>query len=226
MTNYNKLLVDTCHRRGAFGMGGMSAQVIAKSNPAEINEKALMAVKKDKERELNQGNDGAWIAHPSLVKPVKDIFEKNFKAPNQIKKFNNEKIDRAALLVAPKIDNNITETGVRENLQEGIEYMGYWLIGLGCIVVNYLMADAATCEVSRTQLWMWLKYKVKLDDGRLVDEKLIDELIEDELNKTKQRVGEKTFAMIPFMEASRIFKEMITKKDFDDFLTIPLYEKI
>ena len=126
----------------------------------------------------------------------------------------------------PKVDGNITETGVRENLQEGIEYMGYWLIGLGCTVVNYLMADAATCEVSRTQLWMWLKYKVKLDDGRVVDEKLIDELIEDELNKTRQRVGEKTFSIIPFTEASVIFRNMITKKDFDDFLTLPLYEEI
>ncbi len=226
MSNYNKLLVDTCHRRGAFAMGGMSAQVIAKSNPPELNEKALMVVKKDKEREVNQGNDGAWIAHPGLVKPIKNIFEKNFKGPNQIKKFNNEKIDRAALLVAPKIDNNITEIGVRENLQEGIEYMGYWLVGLGCVVVNYLMADAATCEVSRTQLWMWLKYKVKLDDGRVVDEKLIDELIEDELNKTKQRVGEKTFNIIPFTEASKIFKKMITKENFDDFLTLSLYEEI
>ena len=226
MTNYNKLLVDTCHRRGAFGMGGMSAQVIAKSNPPEINEKALLAIKKDKERECQQGNDGAWIAHPSLVKPIKNIFEKNFQGPNQMNKINNDKIDRRNLLDEPKVDGNITETGVRENLQEGIEYMGYWLIGLGCTVVNYLMADAATCEVSRTQLWMWLKYKVKLDDGRVVDEKLIDELIEDELNKTRQRVGEKTFSIIPFTEASVIFRNMITKKDFDDFLTLPLYEEI
>ena len=94
MSNYNKLLVNTCHRRGAFGMGGMSAQIIAKSNPKEINEKALAGIKKDKERELNQGNDGAWVAHPSLVEPVKNIFEKNFKGPNQLNKFNNEKKNR------------------------------------------------------------------------------------------------------------------------------------
>jgi len=226
MSNYNKLLVDTCHKRGAFGMGGMSAQVIAKSNPPEINEKALAGVRKDKERELKQGNDGAWIAHPSLVKPVKDIFEKNFQGPNQINKFNNEKISRRDLLDEPKIENAITEAGVRENLQEGIEYMAYWINGTGCSVVNYLMADAATCEVSRTQLWVWLKYKAKLSDGRIVDKKLIDELTKDELSKTKKKVGDEIFKKVPFEKAAKIFKDMIMKEDFDDFLTLPLYEMI
>ena len=226
MTNYNKLLVDTCHKRGAFGMGGMSAQVIAKSNPPELNEKALAGVKKDKERELKQGNDGAWVAHPSLVQPVKDIFEKNFNGPNQINKFNNEKITRRDLLDEPKIDNAITELGVRENIQEGIEYMAYWIIGTGCTVVNYLMADAATCEVSRAQLWIWLKYKVKLNDGRSIDEKLIDKIIKEELDKIKKKLGEDIFKKIPFDKAAKIFRDMITKENFDDFLTLPLYEKI
>jgi len=233
MSNYNKLLVDTCHKRGAFGMGGMSAQVIAKSNPKEINENALAGVKQDKERELNQGNDGAWVAHPSLVEPVKNIFEKNFEGPNQLNKFNNAKINRRDLLDEPKIDNAITELGIRENLNEGIEYMAFWTIGLGCCVVNYLMADAATCEVSRVQLWVWLKYKVKLDDGRIVDERLIDELIEDELNRIKkrfsdwkERTGDKSLDHVSFESAAKIFKDMITKENFDDFLTLPLYEKI
>ena len=226
MTNYNKLLVDTCHRRGAFGMGGMSAQVIAKSNPKEINEKALAGVKKDKERELNQGNDGAWVAHPSLVQPVKNIFEKNFDGPNQMKKFNNDKINRRDLLDEPKIENAITENGVKENLQEGIEYMAYWLAGTGASVVNYLMADVATCEVSRAQLWVWLKYNAKLDDGRTINEDLIDKLIAEELNKTKERVGDDVFKKIPFENAAKIFRDMVTKENFDDFLTLPLYEKI
>ena len=233
MSNYNKLLVDTCHKRGAFGMGGMSAQVIAKSNPKEINEKALAGVKKDKERELNQGNDGAWVAHPSLVEPVKNIFEKNFKGLNQLNKFNNIKINRRDLLDEPKIKNAISEQGVRENLNEGIEYMAFWTIGLGCCVVNYLMADAATCEVSRTQLWIWLKYKVKLDDGRILDDKLIDKLINDELNKIKkkfltwkEKTSDKSLDQVSFENAAEIFKEMITKENFDDFLTLPLYEKI
>ena len=233
MSNYNKLLVDTCHKRGAFGMGGMSAQVIAKANPKEINEKALAGVKKDKERELSQGNDGAWVAHPSLVEPVKNIFEKNFKGPNQLNKFNAEKINRRDLLDEPKIENAITEIGVRENLNEGIEYLAFWLIGTGCCVVNYLMADAATCEVSRAQLWIWLKYKAKLDDGRVVDEKLIDKLIEEELNKIKnrfeswrKRTGDKSLDHVSFKNAAKIFKDMITKENFDDFLTLPLYEKI
>ncbi len=233
MSNYNKLLVDTCHKRGAFGMGGMSAQVIAKANPKEVNEKALAGVKKDKERELNQGNDGAWVAHPSLVEPVKNIFEKNFKGSNQLNKFNNVKIARRDLLEEPKIDNAITEQGIRENLNEGIEYMAFWIIGTGCCVVNYLMADAATCEVSRAQLWTWLKYKVKLDDGRIVDEKLIDKLIEDELKKIKkkflawrERTGDKSLDHVSFENAAKAFREMITKENFDDFLTLPLYEKI
>jgi len=233
MSNYNKLLVDTCHKRGAFGMGGMSAQVIAKANPKEVNERALAGVKKDKERELNQGNDGAWVAHPSLVESVKNIFEKNFKGPNQLNKFNNEKINRRDLLDEPKIDNAITEQGVRENINEGIEYMAFWIIGTGCCVVNYLMADAATCEVSRAQLWIWLKYKAKLNDGRIIDEKLIDELIKDELNKIKkkfvawkERTGDKSLDHVSFEGAAKIFRDMITKKNFDDFLTLPLYEKI
>jgi len=233
MSNYNKLLVDTCHKRGAFGMGGMSAQVIAKANPKEINEKALSAVKKDKERELNQGNDGAWVAHPSLVEPVKSIFEKNFKGSNQLNKFNNIKINRRDLLDEPKIDNAITEAGVRENLNEGIIYLAFWLIGKGCSVVNYLMADAATCEVSRAQLWVWLKYGAKLDDGRVIDRKLINELIEDELNKInekfdawKKETGDKSLDKVSFNNATKIFLEMITKEHFDDFLTLPLYEKI
>ena len=233
MSNYNKLLVDTCHKRGAFGMGGMSAQVIAKTNPKEINEKALAGVKKDKERELNQGNDGAWVAHPSLVVPVKNIFEKNFNGPNQLNKFNNQKISRRDLLDEPKIDNAITEQGLRENLNEGIEYMAFWTIGRGCCVVNYLMADAATCEVSRAQLWIWLKYKVKLNDGRTVDEKLIDEFIKDELNKIKKRfttwkekTGDNSLDHVSFEDAAKIFKNMITKENFDDFLTLPLYEKV
>jgi len=233
MSNYNKLLVDTCHKRGAFGMGGMSAQVIAKSNPKEINEKALAGVKKDKERELNQGNDGAWVAHPSLVEPVKNIFEKNFKGPNQLNKFNNEKISRRSLLDEPKIDNAITEQGVRENLNEGIEYMAFWTIGTGCCVVNYLMADAATCEVSRAQLWIWLKYKVKLNDGRTLDQKLIDKLIGEELNKIKERfsvwrerTGDKSLDHVSFENAAKIFRNMITKDNFDDFLTLPLYENL
>ena len=233
MSNYNKLLVDTCHKRGAFGMGGMSAQVIAKANPKEVNDKALDAVKKDKERELKQGNDGAWVAHPSLVQPVRNIFEKNFKGPNQLNKFNNEKIARRDLLDEPKINNAITELGVRENLNEGIEYMAFWMIGTGCCVVNYLMADAATCEVSRAQLWVWLKYKAKLDDGRIVNEKLIDKLIEEELNKIKKRfanwkekTGDKSLDHVSFENAAKTFKDMITKENFDDFLTLPLYEKI
>jgi len=226
MSNYNKLLVDTCHKRGAFGMGGMSAQVIAKSNPKEINEKALAGVKKDKERELKQGNDGAWVAHPSLVEPVKNIFEKNFKGPNQLNKFNNTKINRRDLLDEPKIENAISENGVRENLQEGIEYMAYWLFGTGASVVNYLMADVATCEVSRAQLWVWLKYEVELDDGRKISKNLIDKLIAEELNKTKKRVGEEIFKKIPFEDAAKIFRDMITKDNFDDFLTLSLYEKI
>lgn len=233
MSNYNKLLVDTCHKRGAFGMGGMSAQVIAKSNPPEINEKALAGVKKDKERELNQGNDGAWVAHPSLVEPVKDIFENNCKEPNQLDKFNNIKVNRRDLLDEPEIENAISEQGVRENLNEGIEYMAFWIIGTGCCVVNFLMADAATCEVSRAQLWVWLKYKAKLNDGRTIDEKLIDKLIIEELDKIrkkfsawKERTGDKSLDHVSFESAAKIFKDMITKENFDDFLTLPLYEKI
>ena len=125
------------------------------------------------------------------------------------------------------------EQGVRENLNEGIEYMAFWTIGTGCCVVNYLMADAATCEVSRAQLWIWLKYKVKLNDGRILDKKLVDVLIKDELNKIKkrfevwkERTGDKSLDHVSFENAAKIFRNMITKENFDNFLTLPLYEKI
>ena len=137
------------------------------------------------------------------------------------------------MLDEPKIDNAITELGIRENLAEGIEYLAFWLIGTGCCVVNYLMADAATCEVSRAQLWVWIKYKVKLNDGRIIDKKLIEELIKDELNKIKKRfldwkkrTGDKSLDHVSFENAAKIFLDMITKENFDDFLTLPLYEKI
>ena len=137
------------------------------------------------------------------------------------------------MLDEPKIENAITETGVRDNLNEGIEYLAFWIIGTGCCVVNYLMADAATCEVSRAQLWIWLKYKVKLDDGRILDEKLIDKLIEEELNKIKkkftiwkEKTGDKSLDHVSFENAAKIFKNMIAKENFDDFLTLPLYEKL
>ena len=133
----------------------------------------------------------------------------------------------------PKIKDAISELGVRENLNEGIEYMAFWTIGLGCCVVNYLMADAATCEVSRAQLWVWLKHKAKLDDGRIINEKLIDKLIEDELAKIKkrfriwkERTGDNSLDHVSFENAAKIFRDMITKENFDDFLTLPLYERI
>ena len=123
--------------------------------------------------------------------------------------------------------------GVRENLNEGIEYMAFWQIGMGCCVVNYLMADAATCEVSRAQLWVWLKYKVKLDDGRTLDKKLVDELIKGELNKIRKKftiwqkkTGDQSLNHVSFEDAAKKFFDMLTKENFDDFLTLSLYEKI
>ena len=164
-----------------------------------------------------------------IFKLVKGNREINRSHVNRLK----EKISRRDLLDEPKIDNAITELGVRENLAEGIEYLAFWLIGTGCCVVNYLMADAATCEVSRAQLWIWLKYKVKLNDGRIVDEKLIDKLIKEELNNInkkfsewKERTGDKSLDHVSFDGAAKTFKDMITKNNFDDFLTLPLYEKI
>ncbi len=221
LSNYNKLLVDTCHKRRAFGMGGMSAQVIAKSNPTEINEKALAGVKKDKERELNQGNDGAWVAHPSLVEPVKNIFEKNFKGPNQLNKFNNIKINRRDLLDEPKIENAISEQGVRENLNEGIEYMAFFTPARAFSFISVGFDFAITCA------------DIPPNDGRAIDEKLIDKLIIDELDKIrkkfsawKERTDDKSLDHVSFENAAKIFKDMITKENFDDFLTLSLYEKI
>ena len=173
MRAYSKKVIQVCHRRGVFAMGGMAAQIPVK-NDEKANELAFAKVKADKEREVKNGHDGTWVAHPALVKVAKDIFDEHMHSVNQInKQITDVEITESALLEVPK--GTITEIGVRKNINVGILYIESWLMGVGAAAIYHLMEDAATAEISRTQVWQWLKNRASLEDGRILTIELINE---------------------------------------------------
>tara|TARA_B100001029_G_C15063015_1_gene460320 strand:+ start:3104 stop:4693 length:1590 start_codon:yes stop_codon:yes gene_type:complete len=222
LNSYVNLLINTCHKRGAHAMGGMAAQIPIKGD-SEANKIALDKVKKDKENEASLGHDGTWVAHPGLVPIAMDAFDRHIKGKNQINLINeNINISEADLLQVPK--GVITEDGVRNNIRIGIQYLEAWLRGNGCVPLYNLMEDAATAEISRAQLWQWIHHKSKLNDGRLISVDLFDKWLNEEI-----KAIELDFESIDkkyLIKASKLFSEMIKKDQFDDFLTIPAYEKI
>ena len=177
MRAYSQLLIKTCHRRGAFAMGGMAAQIPIKNDPA-ANDAALAKVSADKEREVGDGHDGTWVAHPALVPLALKIFDKHLKGPNQLdRKREDVKLGAEELLAVP--EGSITAQGLENTVEVSILYLSAWLAGIGCVPIHNLMEDAATAEIARTQLWQWLhRGDVKLDDGKLITRALIDRVIE------------------------------------------------
>src|SRR6266481_7841416 len=176
---YVDLLIKTCHRRGIHAMGGMAAQIPIKNDP-EANEKALEKVRQDKLREVKAGHDGTWVAHPGLVSIAKEIFDRYMPQPNQIaRKRQDVHVSASDLLVVP--EGTITEAGLRQNLNVGIGYIEAWLRGIGCVPLYHLMEDAATAEISRAQVWQWIRHRPKLEDGRTIDVALCRALLEEEL---------------------------------------------
>jgi malate synthase len=193
MSAYSKRVIQVCHKRRVHAMGGMAAQIPVKNNEEE-NEIAYAKVRADKEREVKNGHDGTWVAHPGLVPVAKAIFDEYMPTPNQIdKKYEDYHISEADLLEVPK--GEITEKGVRKNINVGILYIESWLMGTGAAALYNLMEDAATAEISRTQVWQWLKNKAKLDDERTLTPNMIMIWEEDELEKIKKYVGEKRLKM-------------------------------
>src|SRR5271170_693437 len=181
LRSYSLLAIKTCHRRGAPAIGGMAALIPIKDDPA-ANEKAMNAVKADKERESSDGHDGTWVAHPGLVPLAREIFDRNMPEPNQINRLRDDvNVTAQDLLVVPP--GEITEAGLRTNVAVAIGYLEAWLRGIGCVPLFNLMEDAATAEISRAQLWQWERYGSKLADGRTVDKTLVDATIEEELAK-------------------------------------------
>lgn len=222
MSAYSQLVIKTCHKRGVHAMGGMAAQIPIKNNP-EANEKAIQKVKNDKLREVQNGHDGTWVAHPGLVKIAMDIFDEYMPEMNQIKnKRLDVQVSAKDLIEVPK--DSITEDGVRENINVGILYIESWLRGVGAAALYNLMEDAATAEISRSQLWQWIQKKSTLDDGRTIDLKLYHQLLPQELDKIKSYVSEKRYNEGRFEEATQLFTKLISKEDFYEFLTLPAYE--
>ncbi len=224
MRAYCLHVIKTCHRRGAHAMGGMAAQIPIKKDPA-ANEAALARVLADKEREATDGHDGTWVAHPGLVAVALEAFDKHMPTPNQIFRQRDDVHVSAGQLVAVP-EGTITEAGLRGNISVGIQYLEAWLGGNGCVPLYNLMEDAATAEISRTQLWQWMKYGAKLDDGRIITARLYDELLPEIIAKIKAEVGVERFTGGNYAEAADLFTRMSKSNDFEEFLTLPAYALI
>jgi len=225
MRAYALLLVKTCHRRGAPAMGGMAAQIPIKNDPA-ANEAALEKVRQDKLREVTDGCDGTWVAHPGLVPVAKAVFDEHMPQPNQYGKQRPDVNVTAADLLKFQPAAPITEGGLRNNISVGIQYLGAWLAGNGCVPVYNLMEDAATAEISRSQIWQWIRSgKGVLVDGRKVTVELFRTLLAEELPKVRSTLGEEAWSAGRYEQGARLF-ESLTTGDYVEFLTLPAYAMI
>ncbi|SEB40202.1 malate synthase [Tenacibaculum sp. MAR_2009_124] len=222
MEAYSLRVIQKCHKRGVHAMGGMAAQIPVKNNE-EANKLAFAKVRKDKEQEAKNGHDGTWVAHPGLVEIARSVFNEYMPNKNQIgKRIDELIITEEALVELPK--GTITEQGVRDNINVGILYIESWLKGNGAAALYNLMEDAATAEISRTQVWQWLRSEVSLDNGQLLNKELYQFLKEEEVTKIKNLVGGDRFNSGRFEEAIKLFDELVLTEDFIEFLTLPAYE--
>ncbi|HEX6463563.1 MAG TPA: malate synthase A [Vicinamibacterales bacterium] len=219
---YTQLLIKTCHRRGIHAMGGMAAQIPIKDDP-DANQRALEKVRADKLREVREGHDGTWVAHPGLVAIAKQVFDEGMPAPNQIARSRDDVVADAKKLVEPPPGTR-TEAGLRHNIRVGLQYVEAWLGGQGAVPIYNLMEDAATAEISRTQIWQWLAHKAALDDGRIVTRELVARCVHEEYARVREEVGAARFDRGHFPEARRIFEQVATSTELQDFLTLPAYD--
>jgi malate synthase len=227
MHAYADLLAATCHKRGAHAMGGMAA-LIPSRRDEEANEKALAGVREDKEREAGQGYDGTWVAHPDLVPVAREVFEKGLGgAPNQLSKQRPDvSVGASDLLSLPETPGQITEAGLRTDVNVGFQYLSFWLGGHGAAAINSLMEDAATAEISRSQIWQWVHHGVQLEDGRTVTAELMRQLLDEETAKIRDEVGEETWQAGRPDETRAIFERVALSEPLAPFLTLEAYEYI
>jgi malate synthase len=225
MRAYTELLAATCHRRGAHAMGGMAALIPSRKDE-EANEKALAAVRADKEREVGQGYDGTWVAHPDLVPVAREVFEKGLSgAPNQLERQRDDvHVTAAELLDLASTPGEITEQGLRTDISVGFQYVSFWLGGRGAAAINSMMEDAATAEISRSQIWQWVHHRSQLSDGRTVTPDLVRQILDEETAKIREQVGEETWGEGHPHETREIFERMSLSEDLTEFLTLPAYE--
>ncbi|MEM7199164.1 MAG: malate synthase A [Planctomycetota bacterium] len=220
LRSYSRLLISTCHRRGIHAMGGMAAQIPIKAD-AEANEQALAKVRADKTREATDGHDGTWVAHPGLVGVAREVFDEHMPQAHQIHRNGHRDVSAVDLLRVP--EGEITEAGLRHNLEVGVRYVAAWLGGNGCVPIHHLMEDAATAEISRTQVWQWIRHGARLSDGRRIDRSMCERVLDEELQKICASANG-TAAL--FTTAGQLFRELITAPDLAEFLTLPAYERI
>jgi len=226
MRAYSLACIKTCHKRGAFAMGGMAAQIPIKNDP-EANDRAMAKVHADKRREAEDGHDGTWVAHPALVAIALEEFDKVLgDKPNQIDKQRDDvRVTQTDLLAIPT--GAITEHGIRENIKVGVQYLEAWLRGVGCVPLYNLMEDAATAEISRTQLWQWVHNpKAVLDDGRPVTLDLVRAIAREEMDAIAAEVGADRFKSGKYQEAAKLFDDFTANESLAEFLTLAAYEQL
>jgi malate synthase len=225
MRAYTELLVATCHRRGAHAMGGMAALIPSRTDEA-ANEKALEGVREDKQREVDQGYDGTWVAHPDLVPTAREVFERGLGGrPNQLEKQRDDvAVSADDLMALQDTPGEITEQGLRTDVNVGFQYLSFWLGGRAAAAINSLMEDAATAEISRSQIWQWVHHGAKLaDDGRTVTAELVSEILDEETAKIREAVGDETWQEGRPDETRRIFEQVALSQELTEFLTLVAY---
>jgi malate synthase len=224
LRSYSLALIKICHRRNVHAMGGMAAQIPIRDDQA-ANAAAMEKVRADKLREAGDGHDGTWVAHPGLVGIAKEIFDQAMPEPNQIaRKRQDVNVSAADLLAVPA--GTITEAGLRQNINVGIGYLEAWLRGTGCVPLYHLMEDAATAEISRAQVWQWIRHRAKLADGRTVDLPLCRAILDEELKKLRATFGEEAWQKGRYADAAALFFGLIEAKHFPEWLTVPAYETL
>ena len=227
MRAYAQLLVKSCHRRGAHAIGGMAAFIPSRRD-AEVNALALAKVREDKVREAGDGFDGTWVAHPDLVPVAREVFDDVLGArPNQLERLREDIEASASQLLSAEVPGGrVTEAGLRANVRVGIQYIASWLSGLGAVAIDNLMEDAATAEISRSQVWQWVHHGAHLDEGPEITAAVVRRIAGEELGTIRETVGADAYAGGRFEEAREIFEQVALGEDFVDFLTLPAYERL
>jgi malate synthase len=224
LRSYSQLVIKTCHRRGAFAIGGMAAQIPIKGDPL-ANDAALARVRADKEREAGDGHDGTWVAHPGLVFVARDIFDRLMPTANNLHRLREDvNVGAADLLRIPS--GEITEAGIRTNIDVAIRYLAAWLGGNGCVPIHNLMEDAATAEISRAQLWQWVRHECRMQDLRNVSLKLVRELLSEQLARIRVEVGAAAYAAGHYARAAELVDQLTASHVFEPFLTLVAYDEI
>jgi len=225
MRAYTELLAATCHRRGAHAMGGMAALIPSRKGDQDANEKALDGVRKDKEREVSQGYDGTWVAHPDLVPVAREVFEQALgEKPNQLDRRRDDvHVTAEDLLALGSTPGAITEAGLRTDVNVGFQYISFWLSGHGAAAINSMMEDAATAEISRSQIWQWIHHAVELEEGPTVTRELVRRVLDEETAKIREQVGDEVWRAGRPAETREIFELVALSEELIEFLTIPAY---